>query len=245
MLFVKFWTWLCQLVFVDRRRPMFSLAVSVSHNTETGQYDVSTVTDASKTVRDKIIKCDVYVGERMVAATVLRWPNVLKQCPDERMQWPSILKKCSSTPQTWAEVKSKCPPNTIQDGKADHAEFRTLQNISTLVSNHREGSNDLLVFYVLASPCDKRCTSETNDWSILQSIKSIKKWKNYAVVFTNIFVPRNGAQIPDEERQGALERLGNYVGLDNIFRCFKDKGKMQCINCSSSGAVARPCYSKE
>lgn len=245
MLFVKFWTWLCQLVFVDRRRPMFSLVVSVSHDTKTGLYDVNTVTDASETVRDKILKCDVYVGKRMVAATVLRWPNVLEQCPGERMQWPSILKKCSSTPQTWAEVKSKCPQNTIQDGKADHAEFRTLQNIRTLVSNHREGSNDLLVFYVLASPCDKRCTSETNHWSILQSIKSIKKWKNYAVVFTNIFVPRNGAQIPDKERQGALERLGNSVGLDNIFRCFKDKGKMQCINCSSSGAVARLCYSKE
>lgn len=225
---------------------MFSLVVSVPYDTKTGLYDVKNVTEGSNIVMDKILKCDVYVGERVVAATVLRWPNVLEQCPGGRMQWPSILRKCSSTPLTWAEVKSKCPQNTIEEGRADHAEFRTLQNINTLVSRHRKGSNDLLFFYVLASPCDKRCTSETNHWSILKSITSIKKnWKNYAVVFTNIFVPRKGAQIPEKERQEALERLGNSVGLGNIYRCFKDKGKMQCINCSNSGVVARPCYSKE
>lgn len=243
VLLFKFWTSLCQLVF-GRRRPMFSLVVSVPRNTNTGLYDASAVTDDSRTVRDRILNCDVYVGRRVVAATVLRWPNVLEQCPGQPIQWRLNLRGCHSHPRTWAQVQSNCPRNTIPDGKADHAEFRTLQNIGPLVSNHREGSNDLLVFYVLASPCDRRCTSETNHWNILESIKSIRKWTNYAVVFTNIFMPRNGAQIPDQERQGALRRLGKSVGLDNIFRCFKDKGKMQCVNCSSSGEVARPCYVK-
>lgn len=238
----KFWTSLCQLAF-DRRRPMFSLVVSVPYNTNTGLYDASAVTDDSRAVRNRILNCDVYVGRRVVAATVLRWPNVLEQCPSHQIQWQLNLSRCRPRPQTWAAVQSNCPSNTIPEGTADHAEFRTLQNINTLVSNHRKGSNDLLFFYVLASPCDKRCTSETNHWNILESIKSIRKWTNYAVVFTNIFVPRNGAQIPDQDRKGALKRLGNSVGLDNIFRCFKDNGEMQCINCSSSGEVARPCYS--
>lgn len=215
---------------------MFSLVVSVPYDKKTAQYDVISVKDDAQTVRNMIQKCDVYVGERVVAATVLKWPNVLEQCPGGPVQLP-FLKKCRSTPRTWADVKNKCPPNTIRDGMANHAENRTLQKIDTLVSKHKKGSDDLLVFYILASPCDKRCTNEGNKWNILESIKSIKKWKNYAVVFTNVFQPRNGATIPEKEREEALKRLGKSVGLDNIFRCYKHrKNKMQCIKCSNLNA---------
>lgn len=239
---------LCLLVFIDRKQPMFSLVVSVPKDKKKAQYDVNTVNDVAETVKNKILQCDVYVGERVVAATVLKWPNVLNQCPGGLVQWPNFLKKCRSTARTWADVKEKCPPGTIRAGTADHAEYRTLQNIGTLVSKHR-GSDDLLVFYVLASLCDKRCTNQSNDRNILESIRSIRKWKNYAVVFTNVFQPRNGAKISEQELLEALKRLGNSVGLDNIFRCYKDNDKniMQCINCSNSNAgnqvVDRRCYS--
>lgn len=235
-------TLLCLLVFIDRKRPMFSLVVSVSYDKGKAQYDVNTVKDVARTVRNKIQECDVYVGERVVAATVLRWPDVLEQCPKGPVQWRSFLSKCRSTPQTWAEVNKNCPPNTFRDGMADHAEYRTLQNIGNLVSKHG-GSEDLLVFYVLASPCDKRCTNKNNKWNILESIEKIKKWKNYAVVFTNVFQPRNGEKIPVKERREALKRLGSSIGLGNIFRCYNKK--MQCINCSSTDpnqVVDRRCY---
>lgn len=225
---------------------MFSLVVSVPYNTQTQLHDVQGVTDDLETVRDTTLQCDVYVGQRVVAATVLRWPNVLRQCPGGRVQWPGLVERCIPLPQTWVEVKRNCPPDTIRDGYADHAEYRTLQNINRLVQNHNKDRKDLLVFYVLASPCDKRCTSQNSQWSILESIKFIKKWNSYAVVFTDIFQPRNGAQIPDEEQRGALERLGKSVGLANIFRCYQQEGIMQCINCSTkSGEVDCRCYKKK
>lgn len=227
---------------------MFSLVVSIPKDKKTAQYDVNTVKDVAETMKNKILECDVYVGERVVAATVLRWPDVLNQCPSGLVQWPNFLKKCNPTVRTWADVDKKCPSGTIRNGRADHAEYRTLQNIGTLVSKHK-GSDDLLVFYVLASPCDKRCTNQNSYWNILESIKSITNWRNYAVVFTHVFQPWNGPKIPEQELKEALKQLGHSVGLDNIFRCYKDNNinKMQCINCSKSSAdnqvVDERCYS--
>ncbi|XP_038577450.1 uncharacterized protein LOC119904871, partial [Micropterus salmoides] len=221
----------------QRREPMFSLAVSIPYNSDRKMYDISQVTDTGEQVWQSILKrCDVYTSQRMVAATVLRWPNVVDQCPEGRVQW-SIPAKCG---QTWADVKKNCPTE-IEDGRADHAEYRTLQNFNTLVSDHDK--NDLLLFYVLASPCDKRCASESSRWNILNSIKMIKQWKNYAVVFSNVFKPRGSKSIPEQDLRGAIERLGQSVGLSNIFRCNGDV--VQCTSCSSGTQVTPYCYSEE
>lgn len=233
------------LAFIDRKRPMFSMAVSISYNKKTAGYDVRTVRDDTETVKNQIQACDVYVGQRVVAATVLKWPDVLQQCPRGRVQWPNFF-GMRGAPQTWEDANNRFP-NAIRVGTADHAEYRVLQNIGTLVSTHKTGSNDLLVFYVLASPCERRCTNIESTWNILESIKSIKKWKNYAVVFTHIFRPQSGATINMNERRAALQRLGNSTGLDNIFRCYRgNNNRMQCINCSNSRAqnqaVHQHCY---
>lgn len=226
---------------------MFSVAVSVPYNKDKNLYDMSKVLDSSQAVRDTILRCDVYVGQRVVAATVLRWPNVLQQCPTGRVQWPDLLRQCGRNSMTWAEVKRDCP-DKIKDGRADHAEYRTLEKFSALVSNHKNFSDDLLIFYVLASPCDQRCTSETNIHSILDLINPILKWKKYAFVFTNVFQPRNGPRIPEANLREALERLAKHkgslgsLGLSNIFRC-KARNQMQCTSCNRSGKVDRYCYS--
>ncbi len=230
---------------------MFSLAVSIPYNSTTKKYDMSKVTDTGDQVRERIASdCEVYTSTRVVAATVLRWPNVLDQCPDKPVQWPDVLTRCGQTSMTWAEVayymkrretKKHCK-DAVYEGRADHAEYRILQRFDTLVNNHDE--NDLLLFYVLASPCDQRCTSESGDWSILDSIKKIKKWENYAVVFSNVFKPRQGKPIPEEELRGALERLGKSIGLSNIFRC-NGEDEVQCTSCSRNNEVASYCISDD
>ncbi|XP_038568254.1 uncharacterized protein LOC119898146 isoform X2 [Micropterus salmoides] len=219
----------------QRRRPMFSLAVSIPFDSGRNIYDIGQVTDTRDQVWQRILnRCEVYTSQRMVAATVLRWPNVVDQCPEGRVQW-SIPAKCG---QTWADVQNLCP-TVFKDGRADHAEYRTLQNFNTLVSDHDE--NDLLLFYVLASPCDKRCASESSRLNILNSIKMIKQWKNYAVVFSDVFKPRGSESIPEQDLRGAIERLGQSVGLSNIFRCNGDV--VQCTSCSSGTQVTPYCYS--
>ncbi|XP_060904981.1 uncharacterized protein LOC132982471 [Labrus mixtus] len=223
------------------RYPMFSVAVSIPYNQEIEDYDISKVMDSGNDVQETILNCKVYISSRVVAATVLRWPNVVDQCPNEPVQWPDVLKKCGRRRNlTWLEVKNTCK-DEVQDGRADHAEYRILQNFIAFKSQNKD---DLLVFYVLASPCDKRCTSESNPWSILQSIKVIQNWSNYAVVFSNVFKPRNGHDTSEVDRREALERLGRSIGLNNIFRC-TGQGRMQCTSCSGGNTVARYCFSYE
>ncbi|XP_039469458.1 uncharacterized protein LOC116319576 [Oreochromis aureus] len=220
----------------NRIPPMFSVAVSVPYNEDKF--------DDGEAVRRKILNCDVYKSDRVVAATVLRWPNVLTQCPDAQVQWDDVLKECGKQQMTWAEVESLCGANTIKDGRADHAEFRTLQYVNTLVKSQ----NDLIVFYVRASPCDQRCTNEDNRWNILTKIQDIMKWKDYVVVFSDVFRPRNGGPIPVNNLRGSLERLGNAIadpgsnGLQHIFRCYRQQ-KMKCFSCNDNGAVTDECVS--
>ncbi|XP_038556914.1 hyphally regulated cell wall protein 3-like [Micropterus salmoides] len=215
------------------REPMFSLAVSIPYNSDRKIYDISQVTDTREQVWQSILtECEVYTSKRMVAATVLRWPNVVDQCPDGRVQWSDLPTKCG---QTWADVKKQC--RNVSNGRADHAEYRILQNFTTLVSNHDK--NDLLLFYVLASPCDQRCTNKSHPYNILNSIKMIQQWNNYAVVFSKVFKPRGKDSIPEQHLRGSLERLGQSVGLINIFRCNRN----ECTSCSSGKQVTPYCYS--
>ncbi|XP_074485334.1 uncharacterized protein LOC141764210 isoform X2 [Sebastes fasciatus] len=235
-----------------RRYPMFSLAVSIPYNSDKKMYDISKVIDSADQVKNTILRCEVYTGTRVVAATVLRWPNVLDQCPDERVQWPQVLRKCPKRVITWANVKEQCP-DAVNNGTADHAEYRTLQHFNTLTRNLSK--TDLLLFYVLSSPCDARCTNESNRRSILDSINQILIWSNYAVVFSNVFIPVNGKCIPEENLRGALERLGTHkgslgsIGLRNIFRCDADdvdrRCAVQCTSCSTGNQVTRYCYTND
>ncbi|KAI3353562.1 hypothetical protein L3Q82_020082 [Scortum barcoo] len=116
-------------------------------------------------------------------------------------------------------------------GRTDHAESRVVDNLF----NNRN-NNDFLLFYVYASPCVEKCSSATHHdiMSILQRINTIRQWANYAVVFSKIFTPRSGEVInTEQQRREALQRLGNSVGLNNIYRCDNPPGgQMKCTNCS-------------
>ncbi|XP_049899773.1 uncharacterized protein si:dkey-96g2.1 [Epinephelus moara] len=122
------------------------------------------------------------------------------------------------------------------NGRPDHAESRVVDELDRFF--RRSNPSDLLLFYVYASPCVEKCSSNTHQQSILERIKSISKWSNYAFVFSKIFKPRNGPTNTDEQRRGALERLGHSIGPENIFRC-----EWQCTSCSSGGNVANYCVS--
>lgn len=220
---------------------MFSLAVSVPKNRATGLYDINLVPDTNDAVRNAIQNCDVYTGTRVVAATVLRWTNVLGQCPNGIVKWSDVLRRCPAGVTTWSQVNGRCP-QLIREGRADHAEYRVLQAFNTLLSI--QNNNDLLLFFVLASPCHSRCTSENSRWNILTYIQQITRWTDRAVVFSHIFKPSNGPDIPENDRRDAIQRLGTRVGLGNIFRCRNVNG-MQCTSCSAGTQVSRYCYSDD
>ncbi|XP_035516489.1 uncharacterized protein LOC118327294 [Morone saxatilis] len=187
-------------------------------------------------------KCKVYPGRRVVAATVLKWPDVVKWCPNEPVQWKDVLTKCNQESMTWAELKqmrqdSKTEKEcleSVSNRRADHAEYRTLQHFN-LVNNQ----NDLLLFYVLASPCHDKCAAEGVSGNILESVKKIKNWNNYALVFSDVFQPPGKSEL--EENREALERLVQSVGLRNIFRC-NIKGTPECRSCSAGNQVAPYCF---
>ncbi|XP_038568540.1 uncharacterized protein LOC119898436 [Micropterus salmoides] len=221
--------------------PMFSLAVSIPYNNTMKKYDVNQVLDNAEQVRNTIVNCDVYRGTRVVAATLLKWPNVLNQCPSGLVSWRHVLRQCPSV-VTWDDLQRVCPV-AIRDGTTDHAEYRTLQHFNTLVNNRDK--DDLLLFYVYASPCAARCTNENNTRNILNLIKPIQNWQNYAFVFSKVFKPRQGDPMLVEDLKGALMQLGTSIGLDNIFRCDRVRGWTGCTICSSRGQITPQCLSDE
>nr|XP_040025382.1 uncharacterized protein LOC120813714 [Gasterosteus aculeatus aculeatus] len=218
------------------RYPMFSLAVRIPYDNKMQRYDVSRVKDKAENVWRTIIGCDVYASKTMVAATVLKWPNVLDQCPYARVPREDVPNQCGSKRMTWAKLKKECP-EAVRVRRADHAEYRVLNNFNTLKQNRNR--NDFLLFYVLASPCDQKCASETSRFSILEKIHVITEWRNRAVVFSKVFKPKGGEEVPVGNLTGALKRLGEKVGLQNILRC---DGSVPCTSCSSGEDVTRYCY---
>ncbi|MED6236404.1 hypothetical protein ATANTOWER_008678 [Ataeniobius toweri] len=217
------------------KTPMFSLVVSIPFNNKTKQYDISQLPDGTL-VKKTILDCYVYIGQRVVAATVLKWPDVLDQCPNGNVLWPDFQRGCPKGVRTWSDVSKQCNVKT----RADHAEYRTVQDIGTLLLNHSQ--NDLLLFYVYASPCAQKCTNISNTANILQKIQRVGHLKNFAFVFSKVFKPRGSESLPVEELRGALTALGSTIGLQNIFRCDDSNDSMNCTNCSSHGEVARECY---
>lgn len=227
---------------------MFSVAVSVPYNKQTNMYDMNEVPDGGEEVRKDILNCDVYQRGRVVAATVLRWPNVLHQCPDAFVQWTDVLRKCRKQQMTWADVKL-CGKIKMRDGRADHAEFRTLQHFQRLLAT--QSKDDLMVFYVRDSPCDRRCTNPRNPQNILSNIQAITNWMNYVVVFSDVFTPRDSGHLLMNNLGESLKWLGKAIadpgsnGLQNIFRCHRQQemngNEMKCFSCNNNGDVAFGC----
>lgn len=231
--------------------PMFSLAVSVPLNPQTRRYDFSQVTtaDDAQTVRTALDRCQVYTGSRVVGATLLKWPDVTEQCPNEPIGWDFVHQVCPNA-RTWADLKRPpCSNNMItklkkENGLAEHAEYRVLQSFNTLVNRLNTAGgvnrNDLMLFYVYKAPCDSRCSSTNNRFSILQAITAIKGWQNYAVVFSDIFVPVSTsltAATLEANRRTALMNLGNVLnGVGNIYRCVERSN--QCTSCAAAVGVA-------
>lgn len=124
------------------------------------------------------------------------------------------------------------------NGGADHAESRVVDYLDHLFRPN-DNDNDLLLFYVYASPCDKKCLNDTHPENILQRIQVMCQLKNRAFVFQKPFRPSNGQLIStDQERIDALQRLGTAIGRDNIFRY----DWMQCNRCFIGGQVAPHCF---
>ncbi|XP_068451679.1 uncharacterized protein [Clinocottus analis] len=220
--------------------PMFSAAVSIPYDNNKEKYDVSGITDSAPDVKRTLLKCDVYKSTKMVAATLLKWPDVLNQCPKELVQWDDFPSKTAYRPIPWDQVEG------VPEGftRTDHAEYRALTAISTLTN--LPNKNDLMLFYVLASPCVDKCTSGDHPMSILKSINEITKWTNYAVVFSNVFIA-GGPQLDEKQRKEALLRLGTYkgvggksIGMNNIFRCDNNSCR-RCYN-SEKKEVTPFCY---
>ncbi|XP_053271935.1 uncharacterized protein LOC128430032 [Pleuronectes platessa] len=131
-----------------------------------------------------------------------------------------------------------------------HAESRVVDKLNQLYKSPQFNQDDLLLLYVYASPCVEQCTDEVHPLSILRGLNEIRRWNNWAVVFSKIFKPSNGHENTDMERVRALRRLATYqgdlgsVGLQNIFRCDGDENQqMKCVSCSSDGQVAQTCVS--
>ncbi|XP_029949361.1 uncharacterized protein LOC115389914 isoform X2 [Salarias fasciatus] len=137
---------------------------------------------------------------------------------------------------------------TAETGQDIHAEYRVLQNIGNLVNNsNNDFAHDLLIVYVLASPCYHRCTVPDGPDTIIPYLDAVKRWTNYAFVFTHVFKSKDPKlQTTDEELKTAVTNLGKALGLENIFRCKKDNNKkMVCNSCSQNEKVARYCISDE
>ncbi|XP_042073983.1 uncharacterized protein LOC121814052 [Haplochromis burtoni] len=240
---------------------MFSVAVSVPHNKD--KFDMNKVTDDDdgEAVRTKILNCDVYIGNRVVAATVLKWPNVLDQCPNAPVQWP-VPKKCNGKEiKTWADIAAFCDGEYIKKNlypQAAHAESRTLNYFKENDKIRKNSKDGLMVFYVRDSPCGETCTNPGNTRNILSKIPAIRNWKNYVVVFSNVFKPDDNNPNRVNELRESLERLGYAIaekgtkeedkksnGLKHIFRCYRQPkmDEMKCLICNTNGAVAHKCIS--
>lgn len=220
----------------EKKSPVFSLTVSIPFDQKTDKFDISQVHDDVNRVKETMINCEVYTGNKVVGATVLRWPDVVNQCPHGLVQWP--LSGDLKSAKTWADVYTR-NPSAFHDGRADHAEYRTLQKLNTLSNSHNQ--DDLLLIYVFASPCAHKCANTNHKANILDLLRVYKKYK-VVFVFSKVFKPRNSGSIPEEQLHDALENLGAVIGLERIFRCDTLKGQMCCMSCDVKGNVAQWCY---
>ncbi|KAL3066370.1 hypothetical protein OYC64_016345 [Pagothenia borchgrevinki] len=138
------------------------------------------------------------------------------------------------------------------NGRVEHAESRVVDQLDALFTNQEENNQDMLLFYVYASPCVEHCLQTKPPGSILDRINKIRQWQSYAVVFSEVFQPRDqNDAVPYDKLRAALLLLGNHqgprgqIGLDHVFRCKKSEGSglMECISCANGNQVAHECIS--
>ncbi|XP_077379732.1 uncharacterized protein LOC144020288 [Festucalex cinctus] len=232
-----------------QRMPMFSLAVSVPPGAEPGSYDLNQVQDDN--VRDTILRCQVYAGHNVVAATILRWPDVARDCPGAQVPWRDVLDACGRQSMTWGEVAAACP-DKVADTRTDHAEYRVLERFHSWAQD--KDKSGLLVFYAHAAPCEARCSSTRNHLSILQLLRRVGDWQEHVLVFSKLLVVKTlweGNTMPDSRLIRALRNLGGALGdggLAKIFRCDRPRERnaaMTCTSCSAGGQVTPKCYKED
>ncbi|KAF3852691.1 hypothetical protein F7725_006046 [Dissostichus mawsoni] len=140
------------------------------------------------------------------------------------------------------------------DKSVQHAESRVVDHLDALFKKQEENNQDMLLFYVYASPCDQHCLQTEPPGSILNRINKIRQWQSYAVVFSEVFKPRNqNDPVPYDKLRAALRLLGNHqgprgqIGLDHVFRCKKPERSdpMECTRCGNGNQVAHKCISNE
>ncbi|XP_037106896.1 uncharacterized protein LOC119122597 isoform X2 [Syngnathus acus] len=221
--------------------PMFSMAVSIPPGVVPGSYDLSRVQELD--VKKTILDCNVYEGNNVLAATVLRWPDVAMQCPRAQVPWQDVLRACRQESMTWHDVAMKCP-GAVKDGQSDHAEYRVLEKFSAWATN--KDKSGLLVFYVYTTPCEARCAKRNNALSILRMLQGIQGWNEHVLVFSKLVKPKSGTSIPVDRLKRALSDMGKHIGgLENIFRCQFASGAMTCSSCSTLGQISPQCYLDE
>nr|XP_033934228.1 uncharacterized protein LOC117442342 [Pseudochaenichthys georgianus] len=137
--------------------------------------------------------------------------------------------------------------------EGQHAESRVVDKLVTLFNSEVNKAQDMLLFYVFATPCGK-CLQIGTTRSLLDKYDQIRLWQSYAVVFSEVFQPRDQKdRIPDVKMRAAIQAFGNYqgprgqIGLDHLFRCMKPEGsnRMVCISCDNGNQVAHQCFSDE
>lgn len=132
----------------------------------------------------------------------------------------------------------------------EHAEKRVFEKFHTLVDRINKingiSSTDLMLFYTFKSPCDTKCANPNHKFCILKEITKIKKWTNYAIVFSKVFKPNEikpgtNETTPEENCEKALWEIGKKINLSNIYRC--TEGDTRCISCNDNGTVNNDCLS--
>ncbi|XP_043970956.1 uncharacterized protein LOC122830003 [Gambusia affinis] len=161
----------------------------------------------------------------------------INQVPDDANNVKNTILNLNSEVYTGTKVVAATVLR-YNDGTADHAEYRTLQNLKT-IKKHID-VNDLLLIYVYASPCSARCTNSKKQSNILRFLQNYKNDK-VVFVFSKVFKPSN-TNLSAKALQEALQNLGGTIGLGRIFRCDIVNGRMKCVSCNRNGKVAEWCY---
>ncbi|KAK7929805.1 hypothetical protein WMY93_006200 [Mugilogobius chulae] len=203
--------------------PMFSLAASVPFDLNTKKYSIESVmaVDSPRSVRQALLRCNVYPGTRLVEGVVLKYPDALTQCPDQTVPWDYVKNQCPMV-NVWRDFQ-KCDNNRIDillnsgNNLADHAEYRVLTAFDDSKFDQNMKENDLMLFISRMTPCSARCTNSDSYFNILTLLEKIKKWKNIAFVFANLF------EDPERTKQ-SLTALGEVLGLENVYRCEPNSG---------------------
>lgn len=190
--------------------------------------------------------CDRYHIKPMyaVAASIPKDGNrvsydLTKVMPNQQPQWNDGILRADRL------VVAKIKPVTPRPPRrpyTEHAEWRVLQKLQ-LVGH----PGDLLVFFSRATPCNEKCANPHNKFSITDGLSRLfdnrRKWGAKAFVFNALFKP-HGGNINSNTIRAALRNIGNSIGCENIFRCYKPvNGHFRCIRCFSGNHIKSNCIS--